>query len=132
VQEEFDLVHLVANELFCVYRTALGHADCAYSHDGGRTWDQPEALRYGPGGRVMQQPRACAKIWKTRSGHYLLWYHNNSTTTYNNGPNAGSRNLAWLSGGTLKDGRLHWSQPEIVAYLLTSEAMGNYRVGAEH
>ncbi len=66
---------------------------------------------------MVKQPRACTKIWKTRSGHYLLWYHNNGTQTYNNGPNAGSRNLAWLSGGTLRDGRLQWSQPELVAYV---------------
>jgi hypothetical protein len=117
VQEEFDVMHLEGGELFSVYRTALGHAACSYSRDGGHTWEKPEPLRYRPNGRVIKQPRACAKIWKTRAGHYLLWYHNNSTTTYNNGPNAGSRNLAWLSSGRLKDDRLHWSQPEVVAYV---------------
>jgi len=117
VQEEFDVVHLEGDDLFCVFRTTMGHAACSYSRDGGHTWEKADALRYRPGGRVMKQPRACTKIWKTRAGRYLLWYHNNSTTTYNNGPNAGSRNIAWLSSGTLKDGRLHWSQPEIVAYV---------------
>ncbi len=117
VQEEHDIVHLEGDKLFCVYRTALGYAASSYSHDGGRSWEKPQPLTYAPGGRIVKQPRACAKIWKTRQGQYLLWFHNNGTTTYNNGPNAGSRNIAWLSGGRLVDGRLHWSQPEIVAYV---------------
>ncbi|MBI4659125.1 MAG: hypothetical protein HY735_09810 [Verrucomicrobia bacterium] len=117
VQEEHDVVHLDGDELFTVYRTTMGHAACAYSRDGGRHWEKPEPLRYSHGGRIMKQPRACAKIWKTKTGQYLLWYHNNGTTTYNNGPNAGSRNIAWLSGGVVRDGRLHWSQPEVVAYV---------------
>jgi hypothetical protein len=117
VQEEHDVVHLEGDDFFCVYRTTMGHAAGSYSRDGGHRWEKPDALRYHPGGRAIKQPRACTKIWKTRAGRFLLWYHNNSTTTYNNGPNAGSRNIAWLSGGTLRDGRLHWSQPEIVAYV---------------
>ena len=28
----------------------------------------------------------------------------------------GNRNVAWLCGGVEKDGRIHWSQPEIVLY----------------
>ncbi len=117
VQEEFDVVHLAKEDLLCVYRTTLGHAACAYSRDGGHTWTHPDSLRYRPGGRVIKQPRACAKIWRTRDGRYLLWFHNNGTTSYNNGLNAGSRNLAWLSAGRLQDGFVSWSQPEIVAYV---------------
>jgi hypothetical protein len=74
-------------------------------------------LRYTPGGRVIKQPRACTKIWKTKNGNYLLWFHNNGTTTYNNGLNSGSRNIAWLSGGRLREGMMHWSQPEIACYV---------------
>jgi len=117
VQEEFDVVHLEKDDWFCVYRTTRGHAACAYSRDGGHAWTKPEALRYSPGGRIVKQPRACAKIWQTRNGRYLLWYHNNGTTTYNNGLNSGSRNVAWLSAGRLRDGQVWWSQPEIVAYV---------------
>ncbi len=117
VQEEFDVAHLQREEWMCVYRTTLGHAACAYSRDGGHTWSTPDALRYRPGGRIVKQPRACTKIWQTRNGRYLLWFHNNGTTTYNNGLNAGSRNIAWLSAGRLKDGFVWWSQPEIVAYV---------------
>jgi hypothetical protein len=117
VQEEFDVVHLEKEDLMCVYRTTQGHAGCAYSRDGGHTWTKPDDLRYNPGGRIVKEPRACTKLWKTRNGRYLLWFHNNGTTTYNNGLNAGSRNIAWLSAGWLKDGFVSWSQPEIVAYV---------------
>ena len=117
VQEEFDVVHLDGENFFAVYRTTKGHAGSTYSRNGGRTWTKPDMLRYEPGGRVVKQSRACTKIWRTRDGRYLLWFHNNGTTTYNNGLNSGSRNIAWLSGGQLKDGFLHWSQPEIVAYV---------------
>jgi hypothetical protein len=51
----------------------------AYSRDGGRSWTKPDALRYRPGGRIVKQPRACAKLWQTRNGRYLLWFHNNGT-----------------------------------------------------
>ncbi len=117
VQEEHDIVHLDQDEFFCSYRTAVGYAACAYTRDGGRTWTKPHLLTYTPGGRPVKQPRACAKIWKTANGRYLLWYHNNSTRTYNNDLNAGSRNIAWLSAGLLVDGQIHWSQPEVVAYV---------------
>ena len=117
VQEEFDVVHLEQEEWMCVFRTTKGHAGCAYTRDGGRTWTKPDMLRYSPGGRIVKQPRACTKIWQLRNGSYLLWFHNNGTTTYNNGLNAGSRNIAWLSAGSLKDGMVSWSQPEIVAYV---------------
>jgi hypothetical protein len=117
VQEEFDVVHLEKDDLLCVYRTTQGHAGSAYSRDGGHSWTKPDFLRYTPGGRIIKEPRACTKIWKTRNGRYLLWFHNNGTKTYNNGLNSGSRNIAWLSAGRLKDGFVSWSQPEIVAYV---------------
>ncbi len=58
----------------------------------------------------METPRACPRIWKTKSGKYLFWFHNH------NGRDFFGRNPAWVSGGIEKDGFIHWSQPEILLY----------------
>ena len=85
----------------------------------------------------MKQPRACTKIWQTSNRRYVLWSHRS-------GPNAGSRDLAWLSAERhkfspiLKDvsgGRdlrivpaLHGELKHLRLYnraLRTSDAVGN-------
>jgi hypothetical protein len=40
----------------------------------------------------------------------LFWYHNSGRKDFN------SRNPAWISGGIEKDGKIIWSQPEILLY----------------
>ena len=60
--------------------------------------------------------RAPAFVRRLSGGRYLLWYHNNGTRWYNNGPTTGNRNVAWLAGGREQDGFIHWGQPEIVLY----------------
>jgi len=117
VQEEHDVVSLEGDDLFTVWRTTNGFPICSYSRDGGHTWETPEPMRYSPGGRGIKQPRACTKIWKTSNNRYLLWFHNNGTHSYSTGVNTGSRNIAWLSAGALKNGRIYWSQPEIAMYV---------------
>ncbi len=109
VQEEHNIVSLEDGGLYCVYRTTLGHMAESYSRDNGRTWSRPEAVRYADG-RVMKNPRACPRLWKTREGKYLLWFHNHGGTGFED------RNPAWISGGIEKDGRILWSQPEILLY----------------
>ncbi|MCD6339363.1 MAG: hypothetical protein J7M29_08320 [Verrucomicrobia bacterium] len=116
VQEEHNLVPLGHNRLYCVYRTTMGFPCHAYSENGGRAWSKPEPMTYTPGGRVVRHPRACPKVWRTREGRYLFWFHNNGEKSYNVGRLYGSRNIAWLSAGRLVNGLLHWSQPEIVRY----------------
>lgn len=116
IQEEHNIVPLGDNALYCVYRTTMGYPCHTYSRDGGRTWTVPEPMTYSPGGRIIRTPRACPKLWKTSNGRYLFWFHNNGDHTFNRGERYGSRNVAWLSAGRLVDGRMHWSQPEIVRY----------------
>ncbi|HEO71084.1 MAG TPA: hypothetical protein ENN80_07460 [Candidatus Hydrogenedentes bacterium] len=58
----------------------------------------------------MKNPRACPRIWKTKNGKYLFWFHNHS------GKDFLGRNPAWISGGIEVDGHIHWSQPEILLY----------------
>ncbi len=116
VQEEHNIVPLGGNRLYCVYRTTHGFSCHSYSEDGGRTWSKPEPMTYTPGGRRMRNPRGCPKLWNPSDGRYLFWYHNNGEKSYNVGDRYGFRNVAWLCGGRLVDGRLHWSEPEIVRY----------------
>ena len=110
VQEEHNLVALSDGSLYCIYRTTTGHPCHAYSRDGGRTWTRPEHATYTPGGRKIKHPRACPKVWRCANGRFLLWYHNHG------GKDFEGRNPAWLAGGIEKDGRIHWSQPEILLY----------------
>ncbi len=110
VQEEHNLVPLSGDDLFCMYRTAIGHPCQSYSRDGGRTWSEPEIATYTPGGRKFKHNRACPKVWKTQNGKYLFWFNHFGGTDYS------KRNPVWLCGGEEIDGELHWSQPEIVLY----------------
>ena len=110
VQEEHNVVPLNDRDLYCVYRTTLGYPAHAYSRDGGRSWTRPELMSYAPGGRRIKTPRACPMVWRTEDGKLLFWFHNNSEKSYQ------SRNPVWISGGTVHDGHVHWSQPEILLY----------------
>jgi hypothetical protein len=112
VQAEQNIVALDDGSIYCMYRTAGNHPCHAYSRDGGHTWSMPEYATYTPGGRKFKNSRACPKVWKTRDGRYLFWFHHHGA---HKNPYRG-RNPAWLSGGIEKDGFIHWSQPEIVLY----------------
>lgn len=109
VQEEHNLVQMSDGGLYCVYRTRLGHPVESYSHDGGKTWSEPQLMRYADGTPV-KTPRACPRLFRCSNGKYLFWFHNHSGTSYEN------RNPAWVSGGVERDGRILWSQPEILIY----------------
>lgn len=110
VQEEHNIQPLnIGDGLYCAYRTTLGSPAECYSYDGGRTWSKPGLIRYASG-RPIRHPRACPRIWKCANGKYLLWHHNNGSNSFAN------RNPAWLSGGVERNGKIVWSQPEIVLY----------------
>lgn len=110
VQEEHNIVALSDGTLFCMYRTTTGHPCHSYSTDDGRTWTKPEHATYTPGGRKFKHNRACPAVWKTQSGKYLFWFNHHGGKTYE------KRNPVWLSGGIEKDGKIYWSQPEILLY----------------
>jgi len=116
VAEEQSFVVLDDGSIYVVYRTTDGHPAASYSRDGGRTWEAPYYETYATGERI-RHPRAACFAWKCENGKYLLWHHNNRCQWYNQGDEgAGSRNVAWLSGGIEKDGRILWSEPDIVLY----------------
>jgi len=110
VQEEHNMLPLGGERLYCIYRTTMGYPCHAYSENGGRTWTKPEPMTYTPGGRTIKNPRACPKLWRCSNGKFLFWYH------FHSGRSFQDRNPAWISGGITKNGKLHWSQPEILLY----------------
>jgi len=112
IQAEHNIVALSDGSIYCMYRTAGDHPCHAYSRDGGRTWSMPVYATYTPGGRRFKNSRACPRVWRTRNGHYLFWFHHHGA---HKNPFRG-RNPAWLSGGVEKNGYIYWSQPEIVLY----------------
>ena len=109
VQEEHNIVPLSDGSLYCVYRTTLGFIAESISTDGGRTWSEPEPVRYASG-TVIKNPRACPRLWRTDDGRYLLWFHNHGGTDFRD------RNPAWVTGGIERGGRIEWSEPEILLY----------------
>lgn len=114
MQEEHIITPLSQRELLCIWRTTAGYACHSYSRDGGRTWGERGFATYEPGGRRIKQPLACCRPFRTADGRYLLWFHNTQplgqTALYR------PRNVAWIAGGQLRDGRILWSQPEVLLY----------------
>lgn len=118
VQAEHNMEVMNNGDLYVVYRTIEGFPAYSISSDDGKTFSDPKIMRY-TNGEPMGNPRACPKIYKTKEGKFLLWFHNN----FNKGTWYG-RNPAWLSGGIEKNGVIEWSQPEIVLYTLDPAMMG--------
>lgn len=109
-QAEHDLTALTKpGHLLMLNRTDKGLVSESWSKDNGRTWTEPAPARYADGS-LIRHPRANVKIWTIKPGTYLLWHHNHGGTSFQD------RNPAWLSVGIEKDGRILWSQPEIVLY----------------
>lgn len=110
IQEEQNTVHMHDGTIACMYRTTQGHPLISYSVDKGHSWSEPvPPTDYN--GRELKNPRANPKIWKCENGRYLLWYHHNGTRSFYN------RNPAWIAGGIEKEGKIIWTQPELLLYL---------------
>jgi len=109
INAEQNIFQLNDGTLYCMHRTIAGYPAESYSTDGGKTWTTPQPPEY-ENGIKLKNPRACPRIWKAGNGKYLFWYHNNGGWTYD------GRNPAWISGGVEKNGKIIWSQPEILLY----------------
>ena len=109
VQEEQNIVEMSNGTLYCMYRTVMGHPAESYSYDGGKTWTLPQIPNYYTGNPI-KHPRACPRIFKTKGDRYLFWHHVNGGTDFEN------RNPVWISGGIEVNGKIVWSQPEILIY----------------
>ena len=113
IAEEHNFAVISDGGFFCVFRTVDGHAACAYSGDGGKTWSESEYMAYADG-RSMKHPRAANFVWKLNNGKYLYWFHNHG------GNDCRGRNPVWICGGverkTTLGNRITWTQPEILLY----------------
>jgi hypothetical protein len=110
IQEEYNHVYIGLDQMYMVYRTMTGYPCHTYSRDGGRTWTDPVDMTYSPDGRRIKNPRACPKLFKCKNGKYLFWFHNHSNKGFF------YRNPVWIAGGVVRDGKMHWSEPEILLY----------------
>lgn len=120
IAEEINLVSLNDGGLYATYRTIDGYLCHAYSRDDGRTWTPPAYATFASG-RPIKHPRAYAPVWKLRNGKYLLWFHNHGGEAvhrdeWGRGSYYQSRNPVWVSGGVERNGRIEWSEPEILLY----------------
>ena len=109
IAEEQSIVPLSDGSLYCVYRSIDGQPVCTYSRDGGRTWEPPQYKRYD-NGRRMYHNRAANFVWKCRNGKYLYWFNNRYSKDYP------ERNPIFLAGGVEENGRIRWTQPELILY----------------
>ena len=109
INSEHNIFQMGNGSIYCMLRTVSGHPAESYSSDGGKSWSLPVPPKY-TNDIELKNPRACPRIWKCKNGKYLFWYHNNGGKDFN------SRNPAWISGGIENNGKIIWSQPEILLY----------------
>ena len=109
INSEQNIFQLNNGSIYCMERTVSGFPAESYSYDGGKSWTLPTVPTYCNGIK-LKNPRACPRIWKCKNGKYLFWYH------HHGGKDFQRRNPAWISGGIEKDGKILWSQPEILFY----------------
>ena len=119
INAEQNIFQLDDGTIYCMYRTISGHPAESYSTDEGKTWTLPQVPVY-ENGIKLKNPRACPRIWKCKNGKYLFWYHHHGGWNFN------SRNPAWISGGIEKEGKIIWSQPEILLYEENIETRMSY------
>jgi hypothetical protein len=124
---EFNATPMNDGSLYGTFRTIDGWACDARSRDDGHTWDV-DWMRYTPGGRRVKNPRSANFVRRFSNGKYLYWFCFHGGEVLGTTPavalNIGyeNRNPIWMCGGVEKNGRIHWSQPEVILY---DENIGN-------
>ncbi len=118
---EFNATPMNDGSLYGTFRTIDGWSCHACSRDEGRNWDV-DWMSYTPGGRRVKNPRSANFVRRLSNGKYIYWFcfHGGKKLgeMTSDNPSAGyaHRNPIWMCGGVEKDGRIHWSQPEIILY----------------
>lgn len=123
VAEEQSYVILSDGTIFTVFRTIDGFSACAYSRDGGCSFEPSDYMRYSDRRRVKHN-RAANFIWPLGDGKYLYWFNNQGTRSYMR------RNPIWCLLGTEipaeKGMRLTFSEPELLLYHDSEHVMMSY------
>ncbi len=118
---EFNATPMNDGSLYGTFRTIDGWSCHATSRDDGRHWDV-DWMTYRPGGRRVKNPRSANFVRRFSNGRYLYWFcfHGGAVLGDTPGVEAGAgyahRNPIWLSGGVEQDGRIRWSEPELILY----------------
>ena len=117
VSDEANPTFLSNGSLYATYRTIDGYLCEAYSRDGGHTWTPPAYAVYAQG-RPIKHNRAAPFVRRFANGKYVLWFHNHGGEQFHvkNLNQYLGRNPSWLAGGIERNGRIYWSEPEIVLY----------------
>jgi hypothetical protein len=77
VSQEPAVVLLPDNRLFTVMRTMTGYIWYSVSDDNGRSWREPEILRYQDNGEPIKNPLVSCPIYSISEDRYLLIFYNN-------------------------------------------------------
>ena len=120
--DEMSVVPLSTGEWLVTFRAPVGHMYSAISADHGRTWSEPEPLRYCPDGPLVLQPNAAEPLIKLQDGRFILLFHNNDgSANFGYGPwdHWRVRTPMWVMvGRELRDAkgptRIVWKAPQVV------------------
>jgi len=111
VAQEPSVRPLPDGRLVCVMRTLRGQVYFALSADGGRSWDTPRPLHYGPEeARPIENPIAPCPLYRLADGRYLLVFYDNDGTGHGaTGATDIRRNRtpAWYAVGEAVDSPTH-------------------------
>jgi hypothetical protein len=74
--QEPSIVALPDQRLFCTLRTPNGSPYYTVSDDAGRTWRQPDVLRYADTAQPLLHPMSPCPIYPAATGGYFMLIHN--------------------------------------------------------
>jgi hypothetical protein len=111
-------VTLPDGRLFVVMRSNTGNPWFTVSSDGGKTWRQPEPMRFRDGGEVMKQPVSPCPVFRLARGDYLFLFNNtDGRLADQKGPeDRAARRPAFLCRGEFRPQArqpLWWSPPRL-------------------
>lgn len=120
--DELCVVPLSTGEWFATFRAPVGHILSAISADFGRTWSEPEPLRFCPGGSIIPHPNSAEPLYRLKDGRYILLFHNNDgSANFGFGPwdHWRVRTPLWIVIGrelTAARGptRIVWTKPKVL------------------